>query len=47
MRNAEKFSDKVLKVVERIAMNAVDRMMLGRISECAAIWHQSKRPKNK
>jgi hypothetical protein len=33
--------------VERIARNEVEKTMIGRTSECAAIWHQPKRPKKK
>lgn len=47
MKNAEKFADKALKVVERIARSEAEKTMFGRTSECAAIWHQPKRPKKK
>lgn len=47
MRNAEKFVDKALKVVERIARNEVEKTISRKTMECAAIWHQPKRPKNK
>lgn len=47
MRNAEKFTDKALKVVERIARKEVEKTMAGRVTECAAIWHQPKRPNRK
>ena len=36
---------KVLKVVERIARNEVEKTVLGRTAECSAIYHQPKRPK--
>ncbi len=39
MRNAEKFTDKALKAVERIARSEVEKTMSGRTSKCAAIWH--------
>lgn len=39
MRNAEKFLEKVLKFVVRIAGNEVKEMMLGKTAECATIWH--------
>lgn len=47
MRNAEKFVDKALKVVERIARNEVEKTISGKTVGCAAIWHQPKRPKTK
>lgn len=47
MKKTEKVADKVLKVVERIARNEVEKTMLGRTAECAAIYHQPKRPKKK
>ena len=45
MRKAEKISSKVLKVVEKIARNEVEKNVLGRASACAAIYHQPKKPK--
>lgn len=47
MKKTGKVADKVLKVVERIARNEVEKTMLGRTAECAAIYHQPKRPKRK
>lgn len=47
MKNAEKIANKVLKAVERVARHEVERTMLGRTAECAAIYHQPKRPKRK
>ncbi len=47
MRNAEKFVDKALKAVERIARNEVEKTISGKTVGCAAIWHQPKRPKTK
>jgi hypothetical protein len=47
MKKTEKVADKVLKVAERIARNEVEKTMLGRTAECAAIYHQPKRPKKK
>ena len=46
MKKAEKITNKVLKVVERIARNEVEKTVLGRTAECSAIYHQPKRPKN-
>ena len=45
MKKAEKITIKVLKVVERIARNEVEKTVLGRTAECSAIYHQPKRPK--
>lgn len=47
MRRAEKFTDKALKAVERIARNEAQKTMSGKTAECATIWHQPKRPKTK
>ncbi|RKI75681.1 cyclic lactone autoinducer peptide [bacterium 1xD42-87] len=47
MRRVEKFADKALEAVERIARNEVEKIMAGKTTECAAIWHQPKRPKTK
>ena len=47
MRRAEKFTDNALKAVERIARNEAEKAMSGKTAECAAIWHQPKRPKTK
>ncbi len=47
MKNTERFADKVLKVVERIARSEAEKNMHGRTTECSAIWHQPKRPKKK
>ncbi|MCM1223409.1 MAG: cyclic lactone autoinducer peptide [Lachnospiraceae bacterium] len=47
MRNAEKFTDKALKAVERIARNEVEKIVFGKTTGCATIWHQPKRPKTK
>lgn len=47
MRNAEKFTDKTLRVLERIARKEAEKVMFGGGSECATIWHQPKRPKKK
>lgn len=47
MKKSGKIADKALKVVERIARNEVEKSMLGRTAECAAIYHQPKRPKKK
>ena len=41
------FTIKVLKVVERIARNKVEKTVLGRTAECSAIYHQPKRPKKR
>ncbi len=45
MKNVEKIADRALKVVEKMARNEVKRVALGTTAECAAIWHQPKRPK--
>lgn len=47
MKNVEKVTDRGLRAVERIARSEVERTILGRTTECAAIWHQPKRPKRK
>ena len=47
MNKAEKITIKVLKVVERIARNEVEKTVLGRTAECSAIYHQQKRPKKR
>ena len=47
MKKAEKITIKVLKVVERIARNEVEKTVLGRTEECSAIYHQPKRPKKR
>ena len=47
MNKAEKITIKVLKVVERIARNEVEKTVLGRTAECSAIYHQPKRPKQR
>ena len=39
MKKAEKITIKVLKVVERIARNEVEKTVLGRAAECSAIYH--------
>jgi len=39
MKKAEKITNKVLKVVERIARNEVEKTVLGRTAECSAIYH--------
>ena len=38
MNKAEKITIKVLKVVERIARNEVEKTVLGRTAECSAIY---------
>ena len=47
MRRVEKFADKALEAAERVARNEVEKIMAGKTTECAAIWHQPKRPKTK
>ena len=47
MKKAEKITIKVLKVVERIARNEVEKTVLGRMAECSAIYHQPKRQKKR
>ena len=47
MNKSEKITIKVLKVVERIARNEVEKTVLGRTAECSAIYHQPKRPKKR
>lgn len=47
MRRVDKFADKALKAVERIARNEVEKIMAGKTTGCATIWHQPKRPKTK
>ena len=39
MKKAEKITIKVLKVVERIARNEVEKISSGRTAECSAIYH--------
>jgi hypothetical protein len=45
MKKSGKIMDKVLKVVERIARNDVEKAVLGNTAECSALFHQPKRPK--
>lgn len=47
MKNVERFADKALKVVERIARSEAEKTMHGRTTKCSAIWHQPKRPKKR
>ena len=47
MKKAEKITIKVLKVVERIARNEVEKTVLGRTAAGSAIYHQPKRPKKR
>lgn len=47
MSNAEKFTDKVLKALERIARKKAEEAMFGGSLECATFWHQPKRPKKR
>ena len=47
MNKAEKITIKVLKVVERIARNEVEKTVLGRTVEYSAIYHQPKGPKKR
>ena len=39
MKKAEKITIKVLKVVQRIARNELEKTVLGRTAECSAIYH--------
>lgn len=45
MRNAEKLTDTILKAVEKVARNEVEKNVLGGAPKCSAIYHQPKRPK--
>ena len=47
MRLTKKISDTVLKVVERIVWNEVEKSVIGGTPKCSAIYHQPKRPKTK
>lgn len=47
MKKSEKVTNKVLRVVERIVRNEVEKTVLGRTAECSAIYHQPKRPKKR
>lgn len=47
MKKSEKITNSVLKAVERIARNEVEKTALGTTAECSAIYHQPKRPKQK
>lgn len=47
MKRTEKLANNVLKAVERIARKEVEKSMLGGTAECAAIYHQPKRPKRR
>jgi len=38
----EKITNKVLKVVERIARNEVEKTVLGRTAECSAIYQEKE-----
>lgn len=45
MKKTGNISGKVLKAVEKLARNEVEKSMHGKASACAAIYHQPKRPK--
>lgn len=45
MKKKEQISGKVLKAVEKLARNEVEKNLHGGVSACAAIYHQPKRPK--
>lgn len=47
MKKSEKITNTVLKAVERIARNEVEKTILGRTAECSALFHQPKRPKKR
>lgn len=47
IKRSEKIKDKALKLVERIARNEVEKIVLGRTASCSAIYHQPIRPKKK
>lgn len=47
MKKSEKTGNKVLKVVERIARNEVEKVRDGYPPICLGIGHQPKRPKKK
>jgi cyclic lactone autoinducer peptide len=47
MKGKEKLRKKVLKVVERVARNEVEKNMFTWPPICLGIYHQPKRPQNK
>ncbi|MDE7423853.1 MAG: cyclic lactone autoinducer peptide [Lachnospiraceae bacterium] len=47
MKHVEKLTDTVLKVVEKVARNEVEKNVIGGAPKCSAIYHQPKRPKKK
>ena len=47
MKKSKKTGNKVLKVVERIARNEVEKVKDGYPPICLGIGHQPKRPKKK
>ena len=47
MKRNEKTSNKVLRVVERIVRNEVEKAKSGYPPICLGIGHQPKRPKQK
>lgn len=46
MKKTEKINDTILKAVERIARNEVEKNFYEWPPDCAGIFHQPKRPKN-
>ena len=46
MKKTEKINDTVLKAVERIARNEVEKNCFDWPPDCAGFFHQPKRPKN-
>lgn len=47
MKKTEKVTNKVLKAIERVARNEVEKTILGSTAECSALFHQPKRPKKR
>jgi cyclic lactone autoinducer peptide len=45
MKKTEKVTNKVLKAIERVARNEVEKTILSSTAECSALFHQPKRPK--
>lgn len=47
MKKTEKVTNKVLKAIERVARNEVEKTILSSTAECSALFHQPKRPKKR
>lgn len=46
MKKTKKINDTILRAVERVARNEVEKNIYNWPPDCAGIFHQPKRPKN-